>query len=110
MTVESCTKQGLGPPLEPCVVAPSCIGPPRERDNARFGAGGPHLFGAFTNADAMFAPVATRFRTYAVDVAAFGDDGTASAYADAILAMPAIAAWTDGAEAELRGRKAEARG
>ena len=77
---------------------------------ARFGAGGPHLFGAFTNADAMFAPVATRFRTYAVDVAAFGDDGTASAYADAILAMPAIAAWTDGAEAELRGRKAEARG
>ena len=77
---------------------------------ARFGAGGPHLFGAFTNADAMFAPVATRFRTYAVDVAAFGDDGTASAYADAILAMPAIAAWTDGAEAELRGRKAEVRG
>ena len=77
---------------------------------ARFGAGGPHLFGAFTNADAMFAPVATRFRTYAVDLAAFGDDGTASAYADAILAMPAIAAWTDGAEAELRGRKAEARG
>ena len=77
---------------------------------ARFGAGGPFLFGAFTNADAMYAPLATRFRTYGVDLAAFGDDGSASAYADAILATPAIAAWTEGAEAELRGRKTESRG
>jgi glutathione S-transferase len=77
---------------------------------ARFGSGGPYLFGAFTNADAMYAPVATRFRTYGVDLAAFGDDGTASAYAGAILAMPAMAAWTEGAEAELRGRKTEASG
>jgi glutathione S-transferase len=77
---------------------------------ARFGSCGPYLFGAFTNADAMYAPVATRFRTYSVDLAAFGDDGTASAYAGAILAMPAMAALTGGAEAELRGRKTEASG
>ena len=77
---------------------------------ARFGAGGPYLFGAFTNADAMYAPVVTRFRTYGVDLAAFGDDGTASAYAGAILAMPPIAAWTEGAEAELRERKTGGRG
>jgi glutathione S-transferase len=77
---------------------------------ARFGTGGAHLFSAFTNADAMYAPVATRFRTYGVDLAAFGDDGTASAYADAILTMPAIAAWTEGAEAELRGRKTDVSG
>ena len=42
---------------------------------ARFGKGGPFLFGAFTNADAMYAPVATRFRTYGVDLSRFGDDG-----------------------------------
>jgi glutathione S-transferase len=45
---------------------------------ARFGTGGPFLFGAFSNADAMYAPVATRFRTYGVDLARFGDDGTAA--------------------------------
>ena len=77
---------------------------------ARFGAGGPYLFGAFTNADAMYAPVVTRFRTYGVDLAAFGDDSTASAYAGAILAMPPIAAWTEGAAAELRERRTEAEG
>jgi glutathione S-transferase len=77
---------------------------------ARFGAGGQYLFGAFTNADAMYAPVATRFRTYAVDLVAFGDDGTASAYADTVLALPAIADWTDGAAGEMEERKTEAGG
>ena len=52
----------------------------------------------------MFAPVATRFRTYGVDLGQFGDDGTASAYVDAIFAMPAMAAWTAGAKAEMRER------
>src|ERR1700689_1059754 len=37
---------------------------------ARFGAGGPFLFGAFGAADAMYAPVVWRFRTYAVKVSA----------------------------------------
>ena len=61
---------------------------------ARFGSCRPYFLGAFTNADAMYAPVTTRFRTYGVDLAAFGDDGTASAYAGAIPEMPAMAAWT----------------
>jgi glutathione S-transferase len=73
---------------------------------ARFGAGGPFLFGAFTNADAMYVPVATRFRTYGVDLARYGDDGTAARYAAALLALPAMAEWTEGAEAETRSRTA----
>ncbi len=60
------------------------------------------LFGAFSNADAMYAPVATRFRTYGVDVARYGDDGTAASYIEAILALPAMAEWTEGAKAEMR--------
>jgi SulP family sulfate permease len=67
---------------------------------------GPFLFGAFSNADAMYAPVATRFRTYGVDLAAFGDDGTAASYAETILALPAMAEWTEGAEAEIMTREA----
>jgi len=71
---------------------------------ARFGKGGPFLFGAFTNADAMYAPVATRFRTYGVDLSRFGDDGTGPAYMDAIFALPAMSEWTEGAVAEIRER------
>jgi glutathione S-transferase len=71
---------------------------------ARFGADGPFLFGAFSNADAMFAPVATRFRTYGVDLDRLGDDGVAATYGRAILALPAMAEWTAGAEAEVRER------
>jgi glutathione S-transferase len=55
-----------------------------------FGAAGPFLFGAFTNADAMYAPVATRFRTYAIAL-----DPICRAYADAVLALPAMASWYD---------------
>jgi glutathione S-transferase len=71
---------------------------------ARYGAAGPFLFGAFTNADAMYAPVATRFRTYGVELSAFGDDGEAAAYAETILAMPEMAEWTAGAEEEISTR------
>ncbi len=74
------------------------------RDCRARGTSGPFLFGQFSNADAMFAPVATRFRTYGVDLSRFGDDGAAQAYADTILALPAMAEWTRGAEAELRTR------
>ena len=69
---------------------------------ARYGEGGPFLFGTFSNADAMFAPVATRFRTHGVDLARFGDDSTADAYAQSVLDLPAMAAWTEAAEAEMR--------
>lgn len=62
-----------------------------------FGADGPFLFGAFTIADAMYAPVATRFRTYAIDLAQFGDDGAAGDYAEMLLAMPEMQEWGEGA-------------
>jgi glutathione S-transferase len=75
-----------------------------EDTRERFGNGGPLLFGAFSNADAMYAPVATRFRTYGVDLAQFGDHGAASAYVDAIYALPAMDEWTKGAEAEMKAR------
>lgn len=67
---------------------------------ARFGAQGPYLFSRFSIADAMYAPVASRFRTYVPDLAAFGDDGTAAAYIDTLFAMPEIADWIDGARSE----------
>ncbi len=62
---------------------------------ARFGQGGPFLFGGFTIADAMFAPVVTRLVTYSVAVEA----GT-RAYMDAVLALPAMQEWTAAAKAE----------
>ena len=62
---------------------------------ARHGAGGPFLFGRFGAADAMFAPVVTRFQTFAVPVAA-----ETRAYMDTMLAMPAFSAWVKDALAE----------
>jgi glutathione S-transferase len=70
----------------------------------RFGADGPYLFGELSAADAMFAPVATRFATYGVDLAAFGDDGSAKAYGETLLAAPAMAEWRTGAEEEQAAR------
>lgn len=67
----------------------------------RFGAEGRFLFGAFTNADAMYAPVASRFRTYVPDLRAFGDDGTAAAYVEALFSLPEMAEWEREAQAEL---------
>ena len=51
-------------------------------------SGGPFLFGAFTAADAMFAPVATRIRTYALPVS-----DLVSGYVEAIYALPAFQDW-----------------
>jgi glutathione S-transferase len=56
---------------------------------------GPFLFGAFSIADAFFAPVVTRFRTYGVAL----PDRTA-AYSTAISALPAMQQWTAAAETE----------
>jgi glutathione S-transferase len=61
----------------------------------KHGAGGPFLFGRFSIADAMYAPVVLRFRTYAVQL-----NPVSRAYADAILALPAIQQWLADAEAE----------
>jgi glutathione S-transferase len=55
---------------------------------ARFGEGGPFLFGAFTAADAMYAPVVSRFDTYQIAV-----DAPARAYMEAVMGHPAFVAW-----------------
>jgi glutathione S-transferase len=64
----------------------------------RYGAGGEFLFGEFSGADAMFAPVASRFISYAVDLAAFGDDGTAARYRDMMMNLPEMLEWAEGAK------------
>ena len=58
-------------------------------------SGGPFLFGGFSIADAFYAPVVTRFRTYAVALPA-----RLSAYADAVFALPAMQEWAAAAAAE----------
>ncbi len=62
---------------------------------ARFG--GPFLFGAWSIADAMYAPVVTRFVTYAIPRSA-----EAQGYIDRMWAEPHFAAWVKGADAETR--------
>ena len=58
-------------------------------------SGGPFLFGGFGFADAMYAPVATRFLTYAVEL-----DRVVSAYVDRIWNLPAMCEWRAQAAAE----------
>src|SRR5574341_1234831 len=65
----------------------------------RFGQAGPLLFGAFSAADAYYAPVAFRFQTYGVEPA-----GEAGAYWRALLALPAAASGRRAAEARRRSR------
>jgi glutathione S-transferase len=62
---------------------------------ARYGRGGPFLFGPFTVADAMYAPVVTRFRTYDIEL-----DPVCDAYADAVWNLPAMIAWCEAAAQE----------
>jgi glutathione S-transferase len=56
----------------------------------RFGEGGPYLFGAFSAADAMYAPVVMRFRTYAPKLAP-----ASARYCEGILGAPGIRAWIE---------------
>jgi glutathione S-transferase len=56
---------------------------------ARYGAKGPFLFGGFGAADAMYAPVVHRLRTYAIDVAP-----DTKAYMETMMALPAFQQWT----------------
>ncbi len=72
---------------------------------ARFGQGGPFLFGRFSIADAMFSPVATRFRTYDVELS-----DASRAYVDALLALPAMEAWCNAASAEVAAGSAPEEG
>ena len=57
--------------------------------------GGPMLFGDFSIADAYFAPVCMRLRTYGLPVSS-----TVSAYVDRVVALPGVAAWISDALAE----------
>ncbi len=73
----------------------------------RFGAGGRFLFGRFSIADAMYAPVVTRFATYHVAIGGVEQD-----YCDAVRALPAMREWAAAAadepwviEAEEIGRR-----
>ena len=59
---------------------------------ARFGAGGSFLFGSFCAADAMYAPVVTRFKTYGVKLSP-----ESQRYCEAMLAAPGVRAWIDDA-------------
>jgi glutathione S-transferase len=61
----------------------------------RFGEGGDFLFGHFTIADAMFAPVVSRFRTYRVEL----EDET-QRYAEAVWALPILQEWATAARNE----------
>jgi len=62
---------------------------------ARYGAGGALLFGDFTIADAFYAPVVMRFRTYAVKL-----PSAAQAYVDAVCALSAVQDWMAAGRAE----------
>ncbi len=62
-----------------------------------YGAGGPFLFGKFSAADAMFAPVVSRFATYRGPCA----DPTIEAYREVAWSLPAMKKWGEGAKTEL---------
>jgi len=61
----------------------------------RYGTAGPFLFGSFTIADAFYAPVVSRFATYGVHLPEL-----AKAYADFVLALPAMQEWAAAAREE----------
>jgi glutathione S-transferase len=61
----------------------------------RFAAGGPFLYGAFTAADAMYAPVVGRLTTYSWPV-----DAETEAYMEAVRRLPAYAEWVAAGRAE----------
>jgi glutathione S-transferase len=65
---------------------------------ARFGEGGPFLFGHFTIADAMYAPVVARLKGYVVPV----EDAACKSYVAAIWELPAMKEWRAAAAAEPR--------
>lgn len=64
--------------------------------------GGPMLFGGFSIADAYFAPVCMRLKTYGLPV-----PPTISAYVERVAALPGVAAWIADAKAEADFRAFE---
>ena len=66
-----------------------------EACRAGFGGTGPFLFGAFSPADAFYAPVALRFATYGVAL-----PPVAAAWSEAVRGLPALEAWVADARRE----------
>jgi glutathione S-transferase len=86
----------LATPLSPDAQADvERVGALLDDARARFGAGGPFLFGAFGIADAMFAPVATRLRSYSIAL-----PPRAQAWSDAVLALEPFLEWERAGVAE----------
>jgi glutathione S-transferase len=81
-------------PVKPRELPPDVVTNVRRIDamwtecRARYGKNGPFLFGTFGAADAMYAPVVSRFHTYAVEVG-----GASRAYMAAVMALPAWQEW-----------------
>jgi glutathione S-transferase len=67
---------------------------------AAFGQSGPFLFGRWSVADAMYAPVVTRFITYDVPLPA-----VATAYVEAMMADAPVQEWIAGARAQMAGHR-----
>jgi glutathione S-transferase len=65
--------------------------------HTRYGKTGPYLFGEFSGADAMYAPVVHRFLTYAIPLSP-----PAQAYVEAMQALPAFKQWTHEGLAETQ--------
>ena len=66
----------------------------------RYAADGPFLLGAWSIADAFYAPVATRFRSYGIKPSDYGDTGAAGAYCEVLLETPEYLEWEKAALAE----------
>jgi len=63
----------------------------------RYAKDGPFLLGEWSIADAFFAPVATRFRSYGVKLSDYGDTGVAGEYGNVLLETPEFKAWEEAA-------------
>ena len=97
---EECTMNFWRPPARRALSAAAQANGVRVQEiwvNARasYGAGGPFLFGTFTAADAMYAPVVQRFIAYDIEVSA-----AAKAYMQAMTALPAWQEWRRAALSE----------
>jgi glutathione S-transferase len=92
----NCRRRTHGTPIGPDVQANiDRIGALWRDCRARFGADGAFLFGDFSIADAMYAPVVLRFVGYGVAM-----DAPMQAYVDTLLALPALQEWLRDAAAE----------
>lgn len=72
---------------------------------SEYGAGGDWLFGSYTIADAMFAPVALRFEGYSVHLS-----GVEKTYVENVLKQPSIVEWVEAGKAEkviIKGNEIE---